>query len=87
MEGEDQIPLQAVIEYKDNFNKGYKEEITIPMKVYSNREAKSLGLKQGGNTGTIIIIIAVVLVAAYFIYKRKTKSKDYKEVYKRLFKR
>jgi len=63
------IPL--TLEYMDANNNQYKKDIELEFMVYS---ASKLGVGGGSSLGTIIAIL-VILVIAYFVYRRWEKKK------------
>jgi len=66
------LKIPVTIRYKDSLNKEYEEKINLDAKVYSKEQAIQLGLIQQNNT-FIYIVIAVVLIIAYLIYRRVRK--------------
>jgi len=64
------IPLN--IKYKDFANNDYEESKDVFIRVYSQEEALQLGLVTKSKTGTYIVI-AVVLIILYVIYRKIRK--------------
>jgi len=73
------LEIPVTITYKDIFNKEYKEDFSVPVKVYSQQDAISFGLIKKSNT-TTYIVIAVVLVVIYIIYNRIRKRRKMKKM-------
>ncbi len=72
-----EIILPFALEYKDANNNNFKENVKLPLKVYSTSEAKKLGLIRGdGKIG--FVIIAVVVIAGLLVYRRWKKAKKKK---------
>jgi hypothetical protein len=69
---DNQITLPIELEYKDANNKYYKENHRLILPLYSSKEAKKLGLKEGG--GPFGIIIAIILAGIVFWYYRRSKK-------------
>ena len=62
------ISVPVTIMYKDITNKAYTENQIVTFKVYSQKEAYSLGLLKKSNVGTIVIIIILAIIA-FFVYR------------------
>ena len=69
------IPLKLKLEYSDPNNKEYSETVTLPLKLYSSKNAKKYGLVQGSSKVGFVIILIIVGGGIYFYKKRKKKSK------------
>lgn len=72
-EAKEQIMLPIHIDYRNANGELYTSELQLPLKLYSAEE-----LKQNENSGsgwTIAIIVLIVCVAAFFIYRRWKKGK------------
>src|SRR3989344_1521724 len=68
-------PILAIdLEYRDAANTLFTESKLIKIPVYSQEEAKELGLVQG-NSLLWPIVIVVLLIVAFFIYRRRKKKK------------
>ena len=67
-ESGDSIPLSLPLEYKDNYNKEYAEDVTVELKLLTDAE-----LGQGTNIFSIIIILLILVVLGYFGYKKFIK--------------
>ncbi len=61
--------LKLTLSFKDANNKEFKEAVTLPLKVYTREEAKTLGLVKESNAFFYLVVI-VVLVLAYVFYKK-----------------
>ena len=70
------IPVK--ITYKDIFNKEFTEDFSVPVKVYSQKDAISLELIKKSNTTTYVVII-VILIIVYIIYRRIKKRRKLKK--------
>ncbi len=70
------IILPLSIEYKDANNKGYHKEVMLPLKLYSNKESKELGLQKGNSSVGFIIIIVIVAVGLFIYIKKRRKKKS-----------
>lgn len=70
-------PILAVeLEYRDAANNLFKESKLIKIPVYSEEEAKQLGLVKGNSSMVVIIVVAIVLLAATILYRRRKKKKN-----------
>jgi hypothetical protein len=66
--------FKAVISYKDFDNVDRTKTLSIPFKVYTEKEALELGIIKKNNViGYFIVIIVVIIV--WFIYRRIKKKK------------
>ena len=74
------VTIPIILSYKDALNKNYQEANQIELKLYSQKEAISLGLIKKSNSGMIVVII-IILIAGYFVYRtiRKRLSKKRSE--------
>lgn len=64
--------LSIKVQYKDSNNQEYTETVTIPLKIYTQEEAKALGFNKSNNT-TFIIIVIIIIMILYIIYRRRKK--------------
>jgi len=69
----DSILLPIKLEYQDTNEKVYEKEHMLKLRLYSNDEAKKLGLKSDGRGTIISIVIVVVLIFGYFWWKKKKR--------------
>ncbi len=65
----DKTSFPVIIRYKDGINNGYTKNFNVFLDVYSNEKATELGLIKKSRT-VLYVIIFVVLVIIYFIYKK-----------------
>lgn len=72
------IELPISVTYKDIFNKEYTEFFSIPIKVYSQKEAVSLGLVQQSKTLLYVVVVAVLIIS-YIVYRRIRKRMKMKK--------
>ncbi len=70
----EEVALPLILEYKDANNNEYKEEIRLPLKLYSSSDAKAIGVKKGNSTVGIVIVL-IIVVGGFFIYRRWRKKK------------
>ncbi|MBI3027473.1 hypothetical protein HYY70_05145 [Candidatus Woesearchaeota archaeon] len=63
----DKAVLPLIIEYKDANNKDYTKKVNLELPLYSNSEAKKLGLVESSNY-SLIFVVVIVLAAAFFTY-------------------
>lgn len=70
--------LSAKVNYKDFDNNDQTKTVNLPIKVYTREEALKLGLIKESRTG-IYIGIAIVLIIAWFIYRKIKKRRKNKE--------
>jgi len=74
-----EIPLELVVEYKDTYNKYFKEKIQVPLKIYSKREAAMYGLVQAGSPVSALISLSVLIVLGAFWYTNLRHCLDNKK--------
>lgn len=72
--GELTFPL--ILEYRDANNNKYTQDENVTLRIYSSLEVRKYNLGENGNSK--IILILVVIVIAYFGYKRWKKKKALK---------
>ncbi len=65
--------LQFILEYRDINNNEFREDKNIQLKVYSDVEAKRLGLEEAGFNWFFALLILLVIVLFYFY--RRTRRK------------
>ena len=68
--------LTVEMEYRDAANNLFKESKLIKIPVYTEEEAKQLGLVKNNNTLMIIVIAVLMLVAGILLYRRRKKRKN-----------
>ena len=68
--------LHFRLEYRDANNEAFQEEKKLEARVYTEDEAKTLGLVKERYTGTMILVVIVMILAGITFYKRK-KRKHY----------
>ena len=74
LKGKNSVKVAVEIAYKDSNNNEYKESREVEVKLYTNKEIKSFGIKKSNN----IVWIAVALLAigsAYFYIRRRRSRK------------
>jgi len=62
---QDKVTISLLIEYKDNYNKKYSKNIEIDLDIISDND-----LGGGGSMIFNIIILAVLVIAGYLIYRK-----------------
>jgi len=68
----------AQISYKDFDNQDQVQTISLPVKVYTEEQAKNLGLVTTSRTGFYILGIFIVLIIWYFWRRSRKKRKEKK---------
>ncbi len=68
--------LEVDLEYRDAVNNLLKESKLIKIPVYTQEEAKQLGLVKDNSSMTIIVVAAIVFLAAIVLYRRRKKRKN-----------
>jgi hypothetical protein len=66
------VSFPVTLVYNDVTNKQYTQEFSVDARVYSQKEAISLGLVKTSNVGLYVIIIVIVIIL-YLIYRRIRK--------------
>lgn len=67
--------LKVRLEYRDAANTLFTESKLIKVPVYTQEEAKQLGLVQS-NSMVVPIVVVVLLVGAFLLYRRRKKKKN-----------
>lgn len=70
------VNLIATVQYEDFENNAKTQVIEFPIKVYSQKDAISAGIKQPSKSWMIIVIIVIIVI--FFIYRRIRKNKKAK---------
>ncbi len=73
LKGENSIRIPVQVSYKDTNNNDYRENREVELKLYSNGEAKALGVKSG-NGYTWIIILLIIIGVGYYYYRKRNKN-------------
>ncbi|HIH14998.1 MAG: hypothetical protein QT08_C0003G0005 [archaeon GW2011_AR17] len=68
--------LQLTISYKDANNEAFTEKQELELQVYSEEQAKELGLIKESSNMTLILLIIVLVIGAGVWYRRKRKKKN-----------
>ena len=61
-----EVPLNVELEYKDSYNQDYSSSDTLILNLYSNREAKRLGLVATGSAFRSFISFVVFVITTVF---------------------
>lgn len=71
----EELPLEFVLVYKDSYNKNYKEDITVTVKMFTGFQAKKYGLKES-NIGIVVIVFVILAVigCGWYLWKIKKKK-------------
>jgi len=70
---EEDPELLLQLEYRDAENNEFQEEKRLNLTVYSEEEARALGLKKQGVPVTAILVVIVIVIAIAAFYKRKKR--------------
>ena len=71
----EEIMLETLLTFKDDFNNEIKEIKQIPLKVYTKRQAQEVGLIDGGNILKYLIIVLLIFFVIQSIkFYRKEKN-------------
>ena len=64
-----EIELKLIAKFKDNYNKEYSRQISLPLKLYSEKDAIKYTLKKAESKATQIIFGMIgVLLAAFWVF-------------------
>jgi len=70
-------PILAVdLEYRDAANNFFKESKLIKIPVYTEEEARQLGLVQSNSSMVLPIVAGVVVLGVIILYRRRKKKKN-----------
>ncbi len=72
----DMIPLKMELKFKDSYNKEYKDEVSVPLKIYSRNEAAKLGLVQSKSPLKPLIVLIILGVIGFFAYRKWRKKRN-----------
>ncbi|MBS3164880.1 COG1361 S-layer family protein [Candidatus Woesearchaeota archaeon] len=70
-EGSEELQLQVRLRYRDSFNELHARDEVVPMPLYSTSAAKRLGLVQGGGSGWVLIVAALLGAGVWWLRRRK----------------
>ena len=81
----DSVPLSLLLEYKDSLNNPHQENVSLNLPLYSNREAKMLGLKSRGNPvgkyiGFVFLIFLIIFWVAMLFDLLQKKMVRYRKI-------
>jgi len=68
--------LTVELEYRDAANNQFTESRLIKIPVYTEEEAKQLGLVKSNSSMTLLIAAVILLVGAILFYRRRKKKKN-----------
>lgn len=74
VKGSSKIKIPIEVTYKDTNNNNYRQNREVELKLYSNSEAKSFGVKKN-NKLVWVVIALVAIVAGYYVYKKRKNRK------------
>ncbi|MBW2995314.1 PLDc N-terminal domain-containing protein [Candidatus Woesearchaeota archaeon] len=78
------VPLDVVLEYKDPYNKQFKAEEKVPLRVYTGRDAAVYGLVQRGSpVAALLTLSPVVLIGLFWFYNVRDCWKNKKKGFER----
>ena len=66
---EKRVILPLTIEYKDSNNQDYIRKENLDLPLYTNAEAKRLGLAKGRSTFSVLLILLVVAALTFGVYR------------------
>ena len=69
------IVMSLTLEYKDENNKPYLEQINLYPKVYTLEEAQKLGIIKAGSKVGIFITIVIIVVIVFWIWRKRKRRK------------
>lgn len=72
--GKESVAIPVQVDYRDTNNNIYKENREVKLKLYSNSEAKSIGVKKNSSLTWIVLIIAAIVAGIYYYRKRKSRK-------------
>jgi hypothetical protein len=76
---EKQVPLKLQLIFKDDFNKEYVLEETLTLNMFTNKELKKYQIIQPQSRIGLVIFILILLVIAWFVYKKWEKKRKKKK--------
>jgi len=74
IKGQNIVKIPVEVAYKDGNGNNYKEKREVELRLYSNSEAKNLGVKTSSYFWWIVIAIIAVIAAYYYYRKRKSRK-------------
>lgn len=81
----DEIKLNLIIEYKDEFNNHYEDNKEVTLKLYSGEDLIRFNFEsREANTNQIIIIMILILLSVFWIFMLIDAIKSKQETYKKI---
>lgn len=74
LKGEGSVRIPVQVSYKDTNNNDYRENREVELKLYSDNEAKELGVKSGNGYMWMVIAAMIIIVGYYYLRKRSSKK-------------
>ena len=74
VKGKENVKIPVQVTYKDTNNNEYKENRDVELRLYSNGEAKSFGIKKNNNFVWIVISLLAIGGIYYYYRRRRTKK-------------
>ena len=65
------------LRYKDEFNKEYIKSGELSLNTYSSEESKRYGFVQGKNNSWVFLVILVLAIGGWFLFKKYKKKKHH----------
>ena len=66
--------LKVLVEYRDSNNKLYKKTYSLPITLYTQEEAYTLGLEKKSNPFLLIGIVAIIIIIILVLRLRRRKK-------------
>ncbi|MBI4148903.1 hypothetical protein HY491_00495 [Candidatus Woesearchaeota archaeon] len=73
--GDEQVVLPLLVEYRDANNELYQQQMELPLRLYSSREAKRYGLVKSNSGIGVLIVVIIIGAGVYFFLRRRKKKK------------
>lgn len=73
--GAENVELPVTISYKDTEGNPIQEEQNVTVETYSSSEISKMNLKEGGSGIYIIVVLVVIAIAGYYLYRRRKTEK------------
>ena len=81
----DEIKLNLLVEYKDEFNNDYEDNKEVTLKLYSGEDLFRFNFEsREANTGQIITIMILILLSVFWVFMLIDAIKSNQETYKKI---
>jgi len=71
----DGVLLPVTVEYRDATNREYQKTVQVSLPLFSENEAKKLGIQQKGSGAWVLVVVVLIGGMAYWYFRARRKRK------------